>query len=160
MDKEVMQTIVACASTIVAAVLSAIGTWLLANWSRRKAANKVTKAVMQMFCDEIQIGVKILTEYIKSPTSTALMPNESFGTHLLSSDVIEAVLMKTKNAKVTTGFPPCEFLKHLTNYYLHICVNVNNTIIAKQSLPTDAGKRYLGPAQGVLAMVDEIIKAF
>ena len=119
----------------------------------------VTKAILEMFRDEIKVGIDILTAYIKSQTPM-LMPNESFGTHLLSSDVIEAILVKTRNAKVTTGFPPCEFLKHLTNYYLHICVNVNQAITSGQSLPANATSQYLGSAQGVLGMVDEIIKSF
>ena len=158
-DKETVHTIIACAFTIVAAVLSAIGTWLLANYSNRKAADRTTKAIMEMFRDEIKVGIDILTAYIKSPTPM-LMPNESFGTHLLSSDVIEAVLVKTKNLKVATGFSPHDFLKHLTNYYLHICVNVNQTITSGQSLPANATSQYLVPAQGVLVMVDEIIKSF
>ena len=157
---EVIQTIVACASTIVAAVLSAIGTWWLSNRSRRTAADKVTKAVLEMFRDEIQIGVDILTAYIHSPTAKKLMPNEGFGTHLLSSDVIDAVLTKTKNVKVKTGFPPSEFLKHLTNYYLHICINVNQAINSGQALSGDAESKLLAPAQSVLVMVGEILKSF
>ena len=139
--------------------LGAILGWWLTNLSRRRVANKVTKAILEMFRDEIKEGIDILTAYIKSPTPM-LMPNESFGTHLLSSDVIEAVLVKTKNVKVATGFSPHEFLKHLTNYYLHICVNVNQAITSGQSLPANATSQYLVPAQGVLAMVDEIIKSF
>ena len=139
--------------------LGAILGWGLTNLSRRRVANKVTKAILEMFRDEIKVGIDILTAYIKSPTPM-LMPNESFGTHLLSSDVIEAVLVKTKNLKVATGFSPHDFLKHLTNYYLHICVNVNQTITSGQSLPANATSQYLVPAQGVLVMVDEIIKSF
>lgn len=160
---QAMQTVIDRGWPLIVGVFSAVFSWCLAKKSTNKVANKVAKAIMMMFRDEISTGISILEDYIKSPTSTMLMPNESFGTHLLSSDVIHAVLEKAKNKKTVVGFPQDEFLKHLTNYYMHICVRVNQVIKAKEPLQkycNDVTKDLLDPAKGVLAMVEEIIKSF
>ena len=87
------------------------------------------------------------------------MPNESFCAHLLSIDVIEAVLTKVRDVKVKVGYSPNDFLTHLTNYYMHICVNVNNSIRQKNP-PSDFEKSYLESSQSVLKMVETIIEKF
>lgn len=154
-----MKDIIMCLCSVAAAFGGAVLGWWLCHWSQRKAADVVAKAIMEMFRDEIAVGIDILEEYINAGKRKGFMPNESFGTHTLSSDVIAAVIGKTRRIKRASGFPPNEFLKHLSNYYLHICTNVNN-LNADKAPPQEAESEFLNPARGVLSMVETIIKAF
>ena len=126
--------------------------------SRRKVALTAAAAYFDSYIGDVRTGIDIMNNLLTAQPINGLMPDSSWKTYDLPTEIVSAVLCAIKgNTTTTVGFPANEFMRHTKNYFVNICSRVNKMILDKKIIMEDL-RELSKNSKDVLAMLEYIAK--